>query len=172
MKKFVFSVIYSLILTLLSVAEVFLLQAPLLSFIYYGFFSSTNSAFFVTNIINKIVNADSITIVIMAVQTILTLIFAFLLFFFIKKVINVFLKNEKLVRPYYVTFFFMTLIVPIILIFLSIFFKVKLAILTFVIEGIFTILNTVLIIFARKILPETTNQEYRKYLFEQGYSNE
>lgn len=172
MKKFVFSVIYSLILTLLSVAEVFLLQAPLLSFIYYGFFSSTNSAFFVTNIINKIVNADSITIVIMAVQTILTLIFAFLLFFFIKKVINVFLKNEKLVRPYYVTFFFMTLIVPIILIFLSIFFKVKLAILTFVIEGIFTILNTVLIIFARKILPETTNQEYRKYPFEQGYSNE
>lgn len=172
MKKFVFSVIYSLILTLLSVVEVFLLQAPLLSFIYYGFLSSTNSAFFVTNIINKIVNADSITIVIMAVQTILTLIFAFLLFFFIKKVINVFLKNEKLVRPYYVTFFFMTLIVPIILIFLSIFFKVKLAILTFVIEGIFTILNTVLIIFARKILPETTNQEYRKYLFEQGYSNE
>lgn len=166
MKKFVSSIIYSFILTLISVAEVFLLQAPLLSFVYYGLFSSSNSAFFSTNLINKIVNTDSITIVLMVVQTLLTLVFVFLLFFFIKKIINLFLKNEKLVKPYYIIFFFITLIVPILIIVLSIFFKVKLTLLTLVIEGVFTVLNTVLIIFTRKILPETTNQEYRKYLFD------
>ena len=43
MKKFVNAVIYSLILTLISVTVIFLLQAPLVSFVYYGFLSKTNS---------------------------------------------------------------------------------------------------------------------------------
>ena len=62
----------------------------------------------------------------------------------------------------------MTSVIPVILIFLSIFLKVRLAIMTLVVEGVFTILNIVIVIFTRKILPDTTNYEYRKYLFTEG----
>lgn len=168
MKKFVSSVIYSLIMTFLSVAVIFLLQAPLISFVYYGFLAGNNSITFNTNIINKVANTDTITIVVMIVQIILTLGFIMTMFTFISKIINIYLKNENLIRPYYIVFFFMTSVIPVILIFLSIFLKVRLAIMTLVVEGVFTILNIVIVIFTRKILPDTTNYEYRKYLFTEG----
>lgn len=168
MKNFVSSVIYSLIMTFLSVAVIFLLQAPLISFVYYGFLAGNNSITFNTNIINKVANTDTITIVVMIVQIILTLGFIMTMFTFISKIINIYLKNENLIRPYYIVFFFMTSVIPVILIFLSIFLKVRLAIMTLVVEGVFTILNIVIVIFTRKILPDTTNYEYRKYLFTEG----
>lgn len=168
MKKFVKSVIYSLIMTFLSVAVIFLLQAPLISFVYYGFLASSNSISFNTNILNKIANTDTITIIVMIVQIILTLGFILMMFTFISKVIHIFLKDEKLIRPYYLVFFFMTTVVPVILIFLSIFLKVKLTIMTIVVECVFTVLNIVIIIFSKKILPDTTDYEYRKYLFTEG----
>ena len=169
MKKFVSSLIYSLIMTLISLAVIYLLQAPLISFVYYGFFSGSNAISFYNNILGKIPSTDTITIIIMIIQIILTIGFILVLFEFISKVINIFLKNEKLVKPYYIIFFFMTSVIPVILIFLSIFLKVKLTILlTLVIEGVFTVLNIVLITFSRKILPDTTDFEYRKYLFKEG----
>ena len=172
MRKFVTSMIFSLIMNLLSVAVIFLLQAPLLTFVYYGFFLESNSAIFSANIINKIVNIDSFTLFLMIVQIVLTLSFIFSLFFFIAKVINVFLKDEKLIKPYYIIFFVLTLIIPVLLILLSVFLKVKLVILTIIVEFVFFTLNTVLIIFSRKLFPETTNTEYRKYLFTNGASHE
>ena len=168
MKKFVSSLIYSLIMTLISLAVIYLLQAPLISFVYYGFFSGSNAISFYNNILGKIPSTDTITIIIMIIQIILTIGFILVMFEFISKVINIFLKNEKLVKPYYIIFFFMTSVIPVILIFLSIFLKVKLTILTLVIEGVFTVLNIVLITFSRKILPDTTDFEYRKYLFTEG----
>lgn len=168
MKKFVSSLIYSLIMTLISLAVIYLLQAPLISFVYYGFFSGSNAISFYNNILGKIPSTDTITIIIMIIQIILTIGFILVMFEFISKVINIFLKNEKLVKPYYIIFFFMTSVIPVILIFLSIFLKVKLTILTLVIEGVFTVLNIVLITFSRKILPDTTDFEYRKYLFKEG----
>lgn len=168
MKKFVSSLIYSLIMTLISLAVIYLLQVPLISFVYYGFFSGSNAISFYNNILGKIPSTDTITIIIMIIQIILTIGFILVMFEFISKVINIFLKNEKLVKPYYIIFFFMTSVIPVILIFLSIFLKVKLTILTLVIEGVFTVLNIVLITFSRKILPDTTDFEYRKYLFKEG----
>ena len=168
MKKFVSSLIYSLIMTLISLAVIYLLQAPLISFVYYGFFSGANAISFYNNILGKIPSTDTITIIIMIIQIILTIGFILVMFEFISKIINIFLKNEKLVKPYYIIFFFMTSVIPVILIFLSIFLKVKLTILTLVIEGVFTVLNIVLITFSRKILPDTTDFEYRKYLFTEG----
>lgn len=168
MKKFVSSLIYSLIMTLISLAVIYLLQAPLISFVYYGFFSGSNAISSYNNILGKIPSTDTITIIIMIIQIILTIGFILVMFEFISKVINIFLKNEKLVKPYYIIFFFMTSVIPVILIFLSIFLKVKLTILTLVIEGVFTVLNIVLITFSRKILPDTTDFEYRKYLFKEG----
>ena len=168
MKKFVSSLIYSLIMTLISLAVIYLLQAPLISFVYYGFFSGSNAISFYNNILGKIPSTDTITIIIRIIQRILTIGFILVMFEFISKVINIFLKNEKLVKPYYIIFFFMTSVIPVILIFLSIFLKVKLTILTLVIEGVFTVLNIVLITFSRKILPDTTDFEYRKYLFKEG----
>lgn len=168
MKKFVSSLIYSLIMTLISLAVIYLLQAPLISFVYYGFFSGSNAISFYNNILGKVPSTDTITIIIMIIQIILTIGFILVMFEFISKVINIFLKNEKLVKPYYIIFFFMTSVIPVILIFLSIFLKVKLTILTLVIEGVFTVLNIVLITFSRKILPDTTDFEYRKYLFKEG----
>ena len=168
MKKFVSSLIYSLIMTLISLAVIYLLQAPLISFVYYGFFSGSNAISFYNNILGKIPSTDTITIIIMIIQIILTIGFILVMFEFISKVINIFLKDEKLVKPYYIIFFFMTSVIPIILIFLSIFLKVKLTIPTLVIEGVFTVLNIVLITFSRKILPDTTDFEYRKYLFKEG----
>lgn len=168
MKKFVSSLIYSLIMTLISLAVIYLLQAPLISFVYYGFFSGSNAISFYNNILGKIPSTDTITIIIMIIQIILTIGFILVMFEFISKVINIFLKNEKLVKPYYIIFFFMTSVIPVILIFLSIFLKVKLTIPTLVIEGVFTVLNIVLITFSRKILPDTTDFEYRKYLFKEG----
>lgn len=172
MKKFVSSLIYSLIMTLISLSVIYLLQAPLISFVYYGFFSGSNTVSFYNNILEKIPNTDTITIVIMIIQIVLTIGFILVMFGFISKVINIFLKNEKLVKPYYIIFFFMTLVVPVFLIFLSVFLKVKLTILTLVIEGVFTVLNIVLITFSRKILPDTTDFEYRKYLFKEGSEDE
>lgn len=155
-------------MTLISLAVIYLLQAPLISFVYYGFFSGSNAISFYNNILGKIPSTDTITIIIMIIQIILTIGFILVMFEFISKVINIFLKNEKLVKPYYIIFFFMTSVIPVILIFLSIFLKVKLTILTLVIEGVFTVLNIVLITFSRKILPDTTDFEYRKYLFKEG----
>lgn len=172
MKKFVSSVIYCLFMALLSIAVMFLLQAPLISFVYYGFFSEGNSIMFNQNVINKVVNKDTITLILMIMQIILSLGFIFALFEFISKVIHIFLKDEKLVRPYYIIFFFMTTVIPVILIFLSIFLKVKLLIMTLVVEGVFTVLNIVIIVFSRKILPDTTDYEYRKYLFTEGSSDD
>lgn len=172
MRKFVTSMIYSLIMSLLSIAVIFLLQAPLLTFVYYGFVSASNNAVFTANIINKIIDTDTTTVVIMVGQIILTVAFIFTLFIFISKIIHIFLKEEKLIKPYYIIFFFFTTILPAILIFLSIFLKVKLTILTIIIEVAFFVLNTVLIILSKKIFPETTSMEYRKYLFKNGVSYE
>ena len=166
MRKFVSAMIYSLVMTLLSVAVILLLQAPLLSFVYYGFFSDNTVS--VANILNKVVNKDALTIVILGVQIVLSLVFVFCLFFFISKIITVFLKNEKLVRPYYVIFFFCTSVIPVFFIFVSIFLKVKLTILTIAIDFLFNAVLTVLLIFTRKILPETTDTEHRKYLYTTG----
>ncbi len=166
MERFVSSIIYSLILTLLSLAVIFFLQAPLISFVYYGFFADIDMISFINNIIEKNPNKEPITIVAIIMQVALTIGFAAALFVFIKNVIHVFLKNEKLIRPYYVVFFFMTTVVPVIIIFLSIFLKVKLIFLLVLVEGVFTILNIVLIIFSKKILPDTTDSEHRKYLFQ------
>lgn len=168
MKKFVSSLIYSLIMTIISLTVIYLLQAPLVSFVYYGFFSGSNAITFYGNILGKVPETDSLTIAIMIIQVVLTIGFITVMFIFISKVINIFLKNEKLVKPYYIVFFFMTTIIPVILIFLSIFLKVKLTILTLVMEGVFTALNIVLITFSKKILPDTTDYEYRKYLFTEG----
>lgn len=172
MRKFITSMIYSLIMSLISIAVIFLLQAPLLTFVYYSFVSTSNNAVFTSNIINKTVDLDTTTVVIMAGQIILTVAFIFTLFIFISKIIHIFLKEEKLIKPYYIIFFFLTTILPVILIFLSIFLKVKLTILTIIIEVAFLILNTVLIILSKKIFPETTSMEYRKYLFKNGVSYE
>lgn len=164
--------IYSLIMSLLSVAVIFLLQAPLMTFVYYGFVSAPNSAVFTANIINKIVDTDTTTIIVMVGLIILTLSFIFLLFIFITKVIHIFLKDENLIKPYYIIFFFLTTVLPVIVIFLAIFLKAKLAILTLIIELVFFALNTVLIILSKKLFPETTNTEYRKHLFTNGVSHE
>ena len=172
MRKFVSSMIYSLIMSLLSVAVIFLLQAPLMTFVYYGFVSAPNSAVFTANIINKIVDTDTTTIIIMIGLIILTLSFIFSLFIFITKVVHIFLKDEKLIKPYYIIFFFLTTVLPVIVIFLAIFLKAKLAILTLIIELVFFALNTVLIILSKKLFPETTNTEYRKHLFTNGASHE
>lgn len=172
MRNFVTSMIFSLIMSLLSVAVIFLLQAPLMTFVYYGFVSAPNSAVFTANIINKIVDTDTTTIIIMIGLIILTLSFIFPLFIFITKVVHIFLKDEKLIKPYYIIFFFFTTVLPVIIIFLAIFLKAKLAILTLIIELVFFALNTVLIILSKKIFPETTNTEYRKHLFTNGASHE
>lgn len=172
MRKFVLSMIYSLIMSLLSVAVIFLLQAPLMTFVYYGFVSAPNSAVFTVNIINKIVDTDTTTIIVMVGLIILTLSFIFSLFIFITKVIHIFLKDENLIKPYYIIFFFLTTVLPVIVIFLAIFLKAKLAILTLIIELVFFALNTVLIILSKKLFPETTNTEYRKHLFTNGVSHE
>ena len=165
MRKFVFSMVLSIIMTLSSVIVIFLLQAPLLTLIYYGFISETNTSIIVANIINSIVNTDSVTILVMISQIVLTVLFVSVLFVFISKIIHVFLKNEKLIKPYYIIFFFITLIVPVFLIFMSILFQVKLSVLTLIVEIVFAVLNTVLILLAKKMLPETTETEYRKILF-------
>jgi hypothetical protein len=172
MRKFVTSMILSLIMSLLSVAVIFLLQAPLMTFVYYGFVSAPNSAVFTANIINKFVDTDTTTIIIMIGLIVLTLSFIFSLFIFITKVIHIFLKDEKLIKPYYIIFFFLTTVLPVIVIFLAIFLKARLAILTLIIELVFFALNTVLIILSKKIFPETTNTEYRKHLFTNGASHE
>lgn len=172
MRKFVTSMILSLIMSLLSVAVIFLLQAPLMTFVYYGFVSAPNSAVFTANIINKIVDTDTTTIIIMIGLIVLTLSFIFSLFIFITKVIHIFLKDEKLIKPYYIIFFFLTTVLPVIVIFLAIFLKARLAILTLIIELVFFALNTVLIILSKKIFPETTDTEYRKHLFTNGASHE
>ena len=172
MKKFVTSVIYGLIMTFVSVAVIFLLQAPLMTFVYYGFLTETNSVAFNTNVINKVLDTSPVTIIVLVLQVLLTLGFVITLFIFIRKVIHVFLKDEKLIRPYYLVFFFMTSIVPVVLIFLSIFLKVKLTIITLIVELVFTVLNTVFTIFSKKILPDTTDHEYRKYLFSEGLKND
>ena len=172
MRKFVLSMIYSLIMSLLSVAVIFLLQAPLVSFVYYGVFSETNTTMFSANVVNKIPDAETITIIIMIAQIVLTLALAFALYIFITMVIQIFLKEEKLIKSYYITFFFLTTILPVLLIFLSIFLKVKLAILTLIIMLVFFALNTVLIVFSKKLFPETTNTKYRKYLFTNGANHE
>ncbi|MCI5666847.1 MAG: hypothetical protein MR353_08810 [Spirochaetia bacterium] len=117
-------------------------------------------------------DTETITIIIMIAQIALTLAFAFALYIFITKVIHIFLKEEKLIKPYYILFFFLTIILPVLLIFLSIFIKIKLTILTLIIEIVFFALNTVLIIFSKKLFPKTTNTEYRKYLFTSGASHE
>ena len=170
MRKFVSSMIFSLIMSLLSVAVIFLLQAPLMTFVYYGFVSAPNSAVFTANIINKIVDTDTTTIIVMVGLIILTL--SFILFIFITKVIHIFLKDENLIKPYYIIFFFLTTVLPVIVIFLAIFLKAKLAILTLIIELVFFALNTVLIILSKKLFPETTNTEYRKHLFTNGVCHE
>lgn len=172
MRKFVSSMIFSLIMSLLSVAVIFLLQAPLMTFVYYGFVSAPNSAVFTVNIINKIVDTDTTTIIVMVGLIILILSFIFSLFIFITKVIHIFLKDENLIKPYYIIFFFLTTVLPVIVIFLAIFLKAKLAILTLIIELVFFALNTVLIILSKKLFPETTNTEYRKHLFTNGVSHE
>ena len=172
MRKFVSSMIYSLIMSLLSVAVIFLLQAPLMTFVYYGFVSAPNSVVFTANIINKIVDTDTTTIIVMVGLIILTLSFIFSLFIFITKVIHIFLKDENLIKPYYIIFFFLTTVLPVIVIFLAIFLKAKLAILTLIIELVFFALNTVLIILSKKLFPETTNTEYRKHLFTNGVCHE
>ena len=172
MRKFVSSMIFSLIMSLLSVAVIFLLQAPLMTFVYYGFVSAPNSAVFTANIINKIVDTDTTTIIVMVGLIILTLSFIFSLFIFITKVIHIFLKDENLIKPYYIIFFFLTTVLPVIVIFLAIFLKAKLAILTLIIELVFFALNTVLIILSKKLFPETTNTEYRKHLFTNGAKHE
>lgn len=172
MRKFVRSVLYSLFMTLISVAVIFLLQAPLVSFVYYGFLANTNNITFNTNVINKVANTDTITIIVMIVQFILTLGFIFMMYNFVSKIIHIFLKNEQLIRPYYLFFFFMTLVVPVILIFLSIFLEVRLMIMTLVVEGVFTLLNIIIIILSKKVLPDTTDYEYRKYLFTEGSEDE
>lgn len=168
MRNFVASVIYSLILVLLSVAVIFLLQASLASLVHYGFFSGSNPLVFVQNVINGTPDADIITIILMTVQIVLSLGFVSVLFLFISRTIRVFLRNEKLIRPYYMIFFFMTSVVPVVIVFLSVIFKIRLFVLFFIIAGVFTTLNAVLIIFSRKIFPETTGHEFRKYLFTEG----
>lgn len=206
MRKFVLVMILSLIINFLSIADIFLLQAPLITLVYYGLFSESNSMIFSANIVNKISNFESISNIIMFGQFILTFLFVIVCFIFITKVINVFFKewkcrtcgfvfqgntppkscplckaqkeqfiiknDEKLIKPYYILFFFITFIVPVIIIFFSIILKVNLVILTISFEVIFFVLNTVLIIFSKKIFPETTNTEYRKELFTNGVSHE
>jgi len=173
MRKFISAMIFSMIMVALSVAITFLLQAPFLTFVYYGFFSESNTAIFAANIINRIVKLDEITAAVMAVQVALTVSFALVLFFFIRKIVFLFLKDEKLVRGYYWSFFVATLLVPVLLIFFSIFLKGKIwIVLSLVIELAFFLLNTILLIFTKKILPETTDAEYRKYLFENGVGHE
>ena len=172
MRKFVSSMIFSLIMSLLSVAVIFLLQAPLMTFVYYGFVSAPNSAVFTANIINKIVDTDTTTIIVMVGLIILTLFFIVSLFIFITKVILIFLKDEKLIKPYYIIFFVFTTVLPVIVIFLAIILKARLAILTLIIELVFFALNTVLIILSKKIFPETTDTEYRKHLFTNGANHE
>lgn len=171
MRNFVTCVIYSLIITLLSVAMIFLLQAPLTTIVYYGLFANDNPLVFIQNIINKTPSADSITIVMVTVQIALSLAFVSVLFAFFRKIIRIFLKDEKLISPYYITFFFMTLVVPIVFVFVSVLFRIRLFILIFVITGVFTVLNIVLTIFSRKIFPETTDYENRKYLFDGSSEN-
>ncbi|MCH5150865.1 MAG: hypothetical protein J1G30_09380 [Spirochaetales bacterium] len=51
MRKFVISIICSLISILLSVTAIFFLQAPLASLAYCGFFAGNNPLVFVQNII-------------------------------------------------------------------------------------------------------------------------
>ena len=172
MKNFVSSLIYSLMMTLVSLVTIYLLQAPLISFVYYGFFSGANAISFYNATLGKVPSTDTITIVIMIIQIVLTISFILIMFRFISKVINIFLKNEKLVKPYYIVFFFMTLVIPVFLILLSILLKVKLIILTLVIAGVFTGLNIVLITLSHKILPDTTDFEYRKYLFKEGFQDD
>lgn len=166
MRNFVTCVIYSLITAFISVAIIFLLQAPLTTLVYYGLFTNDNPLVFIQNIINKTPGVDTITILLMAIQITLSLAFASVLFVFIRKIIRIFLKDEKLIRPYYYVFFFIMLIVPIAFVYISVLFRIRLFILIFVITGVFTVLNIVLTIFSKKIFPETTDYEYRKYLFD------
>lgn len=158
---------------LLSLVVIFFLQAPLVTFVYYGFLVRDNLPDFNINIINKIVSTDVLSMATLLIQTVLTLGFIILLFIFINKIIYIFLKNEKLIRPYYQFFFFMTSIVPVVLIFLSILLKIKFMVVIAVIwVAVFTILNIMLLIFSKKILPDTTDHEYRKYLFSEGLEDD
>ncbi len=171
MRNFVTFVIYCLIATFLSIAVIFLLQAPLTTLVYYGLFANDNLLVFIQNVIAKTPNADTITVVIMVFQITLSLAFTSILFVFFKKVIHIFLKDEKLIRPYYVVFFFMTLVVPIIFVFVSVLFKIRLFVLLLTTTGVFIVLNIVLTIFNKKIFPETTDYENRKYLFDRSSEN-
>lgn len=157
-------------MTLISVAEILLLQAPLLSFVYYGFFSDNMAV--IGNILSCTVNKDSLTVIVFAVQILLTVAFMGFLFFFISKVLKVFLKNERLIFPYYLWFFGFSIFLPVILTFLSLFLKVKLGLFVIVISVLFNIFIAVMLIFTKKILPETTDAEYRKYLFRRETENE
>lgn len=179
MRKFVISIICSLISILLSVTAIFFLQAPLASLAYCGFFAGNNPLVFVQNIITtpphstSTSNIDAITIIVIIIHIALSLGFIIALFIFICKIIRVFLKDEKQIRPYYIFFFFMTSVVPVVIVYISILFKVKLlSILTLIITGVFTILDITLTIFSKKIFPETTGHEYRKYLFSEVSEDE
>lgn len=171
MRKFISSMILSMFISFFSVLVVFFIQAPLLSLVYYGFFSE-NSTIVNSNIINKVVSKDTVNIFIMIFQIILTLGFSFIMFEFINRIINIFLKDENLIRPYYSTFFFFITLIPNIIIYFSIFIKVKLAIFTLVISVFFYLMLIMIIIASKKILPDTTNIEYRKNLFTKGQPNE
>lgn len=169
-EEFVKSIVNGLVISILSVLVTFLLYAPLLTFVKYGFFSGFNNL--VNNMIMNRYQLDSLSLTIMIIQVLLTIGFLVTLYIFMKKVIYVFIGNEKLVRPYYTILFFMVTLVPPVIIFLSVLLGVKLLVLILVVEGIFLILDILLAIFTKKILPDIKEVENRKYLFSAGVEND
>lgn len=170
-KGFVSSLILFLIIAILSITMTVLLLAPLLSLSMYGFFTQDLDVF-ISNILTKNSVLETPELVIIIVQSVLSFAFVIVTAIFFKKILNLYLKNENYVKTIYRVFFACILILPTILLLISIFCKVRLTILSCVVAGVFSLLFTAWIIISKKILPNTTDAENRKYLFtEAEYEN-
>lgn len=167
MRKFVSSVIFGMITSLLCVLNMFFVQAPLLNLVYYGILrggvQKTSE-----NLVNLAPSADFFSVLVILIQILFVLAFAVVFFIFIKKVISIFLKDDVLVVPYYSSFFFCVLILPVVLTSVSVVFNLRLALISVIVLGIANVLLIVISVLTAKILPQTEKNENRKYL----YSNE
>jgi len=192
MRKFVKSVILSLMVCFASICSVFLLQAPLLTLAYYGYASPDNLEYnkvtttlnmdgtsetslkghvignTIDNLIAKNGSEALYPMIISIAQIVLTLLFITVLFIFMVRVVKVFLKTEKLIRPYYNVFYFMVSILPVFVILASIYFRVDLYKMVIVMEIVFFVLSIALTIFSTKVLPQTEDIAYRKSLYKGG----
>lgn len=179
MKSFVQSVILMLVVSLLSVTFLFCIEASLLSLVYCGFFKSS-SLVAVTGFLSSLglrsplqnTGPTALAVIAVLLQIVLTLAFFILLFAFFMSVLKILLKNEREVRQYYGVIFFIVLFLPLLLVLISVFCNIRLSLFTALIEVLLSALCVLLTIVWQKILPDTTDMRYRKFLYAKGKTYE